>query len=85
MLCPGLYSVFAAVDVLLAPAGDAPGATTVTVTDVDERFRLVQMTLTGIWPARAARSSGPRPSSSRTSESLGHRVAPTSSSERARS
>jgi hypothetical protein len=75
MLCPGLYSVFAAVDVLLAPASDAPGATTFTVTDVDERFRLVQMTLTGDLAGTCSAFQRPAPFQQPTSESLGHRVA----------
>jgi hypothetical protein len=74
MLCPGLYSVFAAVDVLLAPAGDAPGETTFTVTDVDERFRLVQMTLTGDLAGTCSAFQRPAPFQQPTSESLGHRV-----------
>ncbi len=75
MLCPGLYSVFAAVDVLLAPAGDAPGATTFAVTDVDERFRLVQMTLTGDLAGTCSAFQRPAPFQQPTSEALGHRVA----------
>jgi len=75
MLCPGRYSVFAAVDVLLGPAGDPPGATTFTVTDVDERFRLVQMTLTGDLAGTCSAFQRPAPFQQPTSVALGHRVA----------
>jgi hypothetical protein len=74
MLCPGLYSVFAAIDVMLAPAGDAPGATTFTVMGLDERFRLVQMTLTGDLAGTCSAFQRPAPFQQPASESLGSRV-----------
>lgn len=76
MLCPGLYSVFSALDVTLARDGEARGASTVTVTGVDERFRLVQMALTGDLVGTFSAFQRPPPFQQPTSESLGHRVGP---------
>lgn len=74
MLCPGLYSVFSALDVTLARDGEARGAITVTVMRVDERFRLVQMALAGDLVGTFSAFQRPAPFRQPTSESLSPRV-----------
>jgi hypothetical protein len=76
MLCPGLYSVFSALDVTLARDGEARGVSTFTVTGVDERFRLVQMALTGDLVGTFSAFQRPPPFQQPTSESVGLRVGP---------
>jgi nucleoside-diphosphate-sugar epimerase len=61
---------------MLARTADAPGATTFTVTGVDERFRLVQMALSGDLVGTCSAFQRPAPFQQPTSESLGRRVGP---------
>jgi len=74
MLCPGLHSVFSSLDVMLAPGGTRQWATRFAVTAVDDRFRLVQMTLSGDLTGTAAAFQRPPLFRQPTSESLAARV-----------
>ena len=76
MLCPGLYSVFASLDVTLVRHHHAAGSSTVTVTSVDERFRLVQMSITGDVVGTLSAFQRLPPFRQPASESLGRQVSP---------
>jgi NADP-dependent 3-hydroxy acid dehydrogenase YdfG len=74
MLCPGLHSVFSSLDVMLAPNSTALGVTRFEVTAVDDRFRLVQLALSGDLTGTAAAFQRPPLFRQPTAESLSLRV-----------
>jgi NADP-dependent 3-hydroxy acid dehydrogenase YdfG len=75
MLCPGLYSVFASLDVTLASNNAAKGFSKFAVTAVDERFRLVQIALlAGDLVGTLNAFQRPPAFQQPTFESLSHRV-----------